>query len=75
MHDLQARGREGIEQGRLPSTDCLVTWLGAGRGEVCDVCSSRILGSELSVECDMVGGKILCFHAPCYDLWLSTRRR
>jgi hypothetical protein len=73
MDNLRERIRNGIEKGRVPSVECLVTWFGPGRGEVCVVCSSRILGSELAIECDLRTGNTAWFHAPCYDLWLSVR--
>jgi hypothetical protein len=74
MSDLTIQIRKSIAEGRLPRIDCLVTWLGPGRGQVCAVCSGRILGSELSVECDLPDKRTLWFHSRCYDEWLSVRR-
>jgi hypothetical protein len=74
MNDLTARVRERIRDGDLPSSDCLVTWLGAGRGEICVVCASRILGSEVSIECELPDRSSRRFHARCYELWRSVRR-
>jgi hypothetical protein len=66
--------REGIRSDCLPDVDCLVTWFGPGRGEVCVVCASRILGSDVSVACDLPGGRTVQFHARCYEKWLASRR-
>jgi hypothetical protein len=74
MTDLTARVRKGLQDGHLPRTDCLVTWFGPGRGEICAVCAGRILGSEIAVECDLPDGRTLWFHSLCYDVWRSVRR-
>jgi hypothetical protein len=74
MDKMRTHIRESVQDGRLPSADCLVTWFGHGRGELCAVCARRILGSEVSVECDVAEGDAVWFHAACYDLWLSVRR-
>jgi hypothetical protein len=74
MNDLTTRVRNGLQDGRLPRTDCLVAWFGPGRGEICVVCAARILGSEIAVECDLTDGRSLWFHSRCYDVWLSVRR-
>lgn len=75
MSDLTTQIRKSIREGRLPRTDCLVTWLGPGRGQVCAACSDRVLGSEILVECDLPDGRTVWFHSRCYDEWLSVRRR
>lgn len=74
MNDLTALIRKSIQEGRLPRIDCLVTWLGPGRGQVCAVCSNRVLGSEILVECDLPDERKLWFHSQCYDRWLFVRR-
>jgi hypothetical protein len=72
MDDLRARIQEGIRDGSLPSVECLVAWYRPGRGQICDVCTGRILGTELALECDQPGGTTIWFHARCYDLWRSA---
>ena len=74
MDNLRTRIQDDIRDGLLPNVDCLVTWFGPGRGEVCVACAGRILGSEVSIECDLPGGDTARFHARCYELWLSVRR-
>jgi hypothetical protein len=74
MDELRGRVQEGIRNGRLPKIDCLVTWFGIGRGQICAACASRILGSEVAVECELPDWPILWFHARCYDVWLAARR-
>jgi hypothetical protein len=72
MDALRTRIEEGIRDGSLPATDCLVTWYGRGRGQVCVVCSQRILGSDVAIDCDLPGGTTAWFHAPCYELWRAV---
>lgn len=73
MDDRLDRIQAAIRGGSLPSVDCLVTWYGAGQGQVCAACAERILGSELVLECDLPGGTMLRLHARCYELWQSAR--
>jgi hypothetical protein len=72
MDDLGTRIREGLRDGSLPSVECLVAWYGFGRGQLCGMCSERILGTELAVECEQAGSTAMWFHARCYDLWHSA---
>jgi hypothetical protein len=74
MGDLRRHIGNGIKKGHLPNVDCLVTWFASGRGEICVVCWNRILGSEVSVECEVPEGPPIWFHGPCYTEWLSVRR-
>ena len=71
MDPLMARIQEGVTCGRLPKVDCVVTWYGQGRGQLCAACDQRILGSEVSVDCDLPDGETVKFHAKCYTLWHS----
>jgi hypothetical protein len=71
MDPLMERIQEGVTAGRLPSIDCIVTWYGPGRGQHCAACDQRILGTEVSVDCDMPDEATLRFHARCYALWHS----
>ena len=73
MDDPRRHIGDGIRSGNLPDGDCLVTRFGTGRGEVCAVCASRILGSEVSVECEVPQRSTVWFHARCYTEWLSVR--
>jgi hypothetical protein len=71
MDDLRTRIQEYIRDGLLPSDQCLIAWYGPGRGQICEVCTGRILGSEVAVECELRGGAVIWFHASCYGLWYS----
>lgn len=75
MDDLRTRIRTSIRDGCLPGVDCLVTWYGPGRGQLCEACGHRMLGSDLAVECDLPDGGTIRFHAPCYEIWRSELTR
>jgi hypothetical protein len=68
---LLSRIQDGIACGALPSVDCLVTWYGQGRGQLCGACNQRILGTEVGIDCDLPDGTTIRFHARCYELWRS----
>jgi hypothetical protein len=71
MNQLRAMIQESVTCGRLPKVDCVVTWYGLGRGQLCAACNQRILGSEVGVDCDLSDGSTLRLHARCYTLWHS----
>jgi hypothetical protein len=75
MDDLLARIQDAVTAGLLPGVDCLVTWYGPGQGHVCAVCTHRILGTELAVDCDLPDSTTVRFHARCYRLWQTVLGR
>jgi hypothetical protein len=71
MDLLTLRIQDRIRTGRLPGGDCAATWYREGRGQRCAACDERILGTDLGVDCDLVGGATVQFHARCYIVWHS----
>jgi hypothetical protein len=68
--DSQAWIRDRIARGELPDVDCPILWYGAGRGQRCAVCQTRILGSDVAIDCEPPAtGETIWFHGRCYGVW------
>jgi hypothetical protein len=71
MDGLTRRIQDMITRGALPRVECAASWYGWGRGERCAACDRRILGSEVTVECDIPDGGAVVLHSQCYEVWYS----
>ena len=69
-----------IRNGALPCADIQGSYVGDGRGTVCNVCQAPIVDPEMEFEVNLKpvnidNPKRLQFHLNCYEAWCEACRQ
>ena len=69
--------RQKLQDGRLPYDSMPRFWAGAGDGEQCDVCDTRITKEQFGaggIASVFTDKKPVQFHVRCFHVWDAERR-
>jgi hypothetical protein len=76
----QMLAQEAMQRGRLPDRPADRMWGGAGKGEVCAICSLTISPQDLGYELEFTeqtgrSPAIHFLHVACFTAWVSACRK
>ena len=66
--------RQKLDDGTLPRDEPAKAWEAYGSLLPCDACGTRVLRRQIEYSFT-IGSKFFRFHAPCYEVWGTERRR